>query len=157
MQGMSNNALAFALIKTGLVKARPAQSEIEARPSCQYCGSEAKLVTGEVIYPRLSNLHGKHFWHCAPCGAWVGCHDAGNGYGDGTRPLGELANAELREAKKSMHAAFDPIWQSNQMRRKQAYQWLADALGIPVDKCHVGMFSIEQCVRAKAICEAYRL
>ena len=153
-QGIAGGALAQALIKSGLAKASHAQAEKEPAPTCQYCGQIAELVTGEVIYPGLTYLHHKHFWHCAPCASYVGCHEPGKGYGDGTRPLGLLANAELREAKQAVHAVLDPIWKSGQKTRKQAYQWLADKLCIPVQNCHVGMFTVEQCQRAEAVCKA---
>ncbi|MEX3984255.1 zinc-finger-containing protein [Paraburkholderia sp. EG287A] len=152
-QGIAGGALAQALIKSGIANASHAQKE--AAPTCQYCGDTAELVTGEVIYPRLGYLHHKHFWNCEECGAYVGCHEAGKGYGDGTRPLGLLANAELREAKKSVHAVFDPSWQSGKKTRKKAYEWLAEQLGIPFADCHVGMFTVEQCARAKTVCKAF--
>ena len=150
-----NNALALALVKTGIAKIATPKPEVESVLTCQYCGKPAELVTGETLYPRHEYLHKKHFWRCEPCGAWVGCHDAGAGYGDGTRPLGLLANAQLRAAKKSVHDVFDPLWQDGFMRRKEAYQWLAEGLRLPVNQCHVGMFSLEQCARAKALCEAF--
>jgi hypothetical protein len=150
-----NSALALALVQTGIAKPEALKQEAEAEVTCQYCGKPARLVTGETIYPRLDYLHEKLFWHCAPCAAWVGCHGSGNGYGDGTRPLGVLANASLRAAKKAVHDVFDPLWQDGFMRRKEAYKWLAAGLGIPPDQCHVGSFSLEQCNRAKVLCEAY--
>lgn len=156
----ATNAMALALAKTGLVNAAQlaelAKPAPEPVPTCQYCGKPAALVTGKAIYPRLSYLHSKKFWQCEPCEAYVGCHEPNIGYGDGTRPLGLLANAELRDAKKSVHAVFDPIWQEKSGKsRRQAYQWLAEKMGIPVAECHVGCFSIEQCTRARAICLDY--
>lgn len=116
-------------------------------PSCPYCGKEAILVTGQVIYPHRTDLYEKKFWQCLPCGAYVGCHSGG------TTALGRLANAELRKAKMAAHAAFDPIWQSEEMTRSEAYAWLAKTLGIGIDDCHVGMFDVALCNRIIAICE----
>ena len=68
-------------------------------------------------------------------------------------PLGRLANAELRRAKSAAHAAFDPLWKSKRMKRRDAYGWLARELGISRDNCHIGMFDIAACravVRAAA-------
>jgi hypothetical protein len=87
-------------------------------------------------------LHGKRFYSCQPCGAWVGCHP-------GTvKPLGRLANAELRKAKMHVHAVFDPLWKSGAMSRSEAYRRLSDALGLPASETHVGMFDVETCRRA---------
>jgi hypothetical protein len=81
---------------------------------CPYCNHDAELVTGAVVYPRLPWLHEKLFYSCLPCNAYVGCHD-------GTvRPLGRLANAELRAVRMAAHAALDPIWKSRQLTRTAA-------------------------------------
>ena len=116
---------------------------------CPYCGKPAEFVTGSAIYPHRSDLHDKQFYRCQPCEAWVGCHD-------GTpHPLGRLANAELRAAKIAAHAAFDPLWVNRGIgRRKAAYRWLADHLGIPPSRCHIGWFDLEQCRRVVEVVHA---
>jgi len=60
-------------------------------------------------------------------------------------PLGRLANAELRAAKRAAHAAFDPIWKGGDMSRHAAYGWLAKQLGISRANCHIGMFDVDGC------------
>lgn len=116
-------------------------------PVCPYCHRDAGLVGGDIIYPHRPDLHAKQFWLCAPCEAYVGCHEAGKGFGDGTRPLGRLANAELRLAKSAAHRAFDPMWKAGPMSRKQAYFWLASRLGIDIKDCHIGEFDVAMCHR----------
>lgn len=107
--------------------------------SCDYCGKPAQLVTGETVYPHRRDLWKKRFWMCKPCEAYVGCH------GNSGKPLGRLANVELRKAKIDAHAAFDSLWKSERMTRKQAYARLANILGIKVKKCHIGMFDVDLC------------
>lgn len=119
---------------------------------CDYCGNPAKLVTGEAIYPHRPDLYHLHFWQCEPCGAYVGCHKKEGGNGDGTKPLGRLANAELRAAKQRAHAAFDPIWRERRMRRHEAYGWLAAKLGISKADCHIGWMDDEQLRRVVTVC-----
>lgn len=133
----------------------PVSSHNPNQPTCPYCDTPAKLVGGEALYPHRQDLFHKKFWLCKPCEAYVGCHAAGKGYGDGTRPLGRLANSALRSAKSAVHEVFDSIWQDGLMSRPQAYAWLAEAMHIPVAECHVGMFSLEQCHRALDICSDY--
>lgn len=116
-------------------------------PRCPYCNETAILVTGHQIYPHRTDLHTKYFWHCPPCDAYVGCHP------QTTNPLGRLANAELRKAKMAAHAAFDPIWQSEDMTRSEAYAWLSSTLGIKTDDCHIGMFDVDICDRVVAACK----
>jgi len=117
--------------------------------TCDYCGRPAPLVTGEVIYQHRPDLWEKRFYRCEPCDAHVGCHPPasapGGGMGDGTVPMGRLANAELRRAKSAAHAAFDPFWQAAGMRRRDAYLWLAQELRIEPAGCHIGMFDVDQC------------
>lgn len=119
---------------------------------CPYCNNEPELVGGDVIYPHRPDLAFLKFFLCRPCDARVGCHRGT------TRPLGRLANAELRQAKMAAHNAFDPLWKFNafygqQLKRTQAYEWLAGKLGIEVDRCHIGYMDIETCERVVAICE----
>lgn len=120
--------------------------------TCPYCSKPAQLVTGAVIYAHRPDLHHLKFWQCRPCDAYVGCHKAGNGYGDGSRPLGRLANAELRAAKSRAHAAFDPMWKDGGMPRGKAYAWLARQLGIPKEQCHIGEFDVDTCRRVVELC-----
>lgn len=118
--------------------------------TCPYCRDAAKLVDGRAIYPHRPDLSSKQFWQCKPCGAYVGCHAAGVGQGDGTKPLGRLADAELRKAKKDAHFAFDGLWLNSPNRRRArgaAYAWLADAMGLTADECHIGEMDAQQCRR----------
>lgn len=112
---------------------------MKSEPICPYCGERAVLVFGTKIYRHREDLHDKNFWLCVPCGAYVGCHP------NTTRPLGRLANAELRAAKMAAHAAFDPAWKSGRLSRREAYRSLAKRLGLPESKCHIGMFDVEMC------------
>ncbi len=113
---------------------------------CPYCGASAKLVGGDVIYPHRGDLYDKKFWHCSPCKAYVGCHP-------GTEtPLGRLADSDLRKAKMAAHAAFDPLWREGSMSRGAAYAWLAKALELSPDDCHMGMFDLAGCQKVVDAC-----
>ncbi|MDZ7355769.1 MAG: DUF3268 family zinc-finger domain-containing protein [candidate division KSB1 bacterium] len=124
---------------------------------CDYCRKPARLVTGDVIYPHRTDLYNKKFWYCAACDAWVGCHSNSRL----NKPLGRLANAELREWKQRAHAAFDPLWIRKMEKEacskadaiKAGQKWLAEKLGIAISECHIGMFDVEQCQAVVKICE----
>lgn len=126
---------------------------------CDYCGQPAPLITGKELYPHRPDLWEKRFYRCDPCDAHVGCHPPatarGGGIGDGSVPLGRLANAELRRVRSAAHAAFDPIWQRQGMSRRDAYLWLAQELGIDPQECHIGMFDLDQCRAAIAAVHRY--
>jgi hypothetical protein len=112
--------------------------------TCDYCGNPACLVTGKDIYPHLTHLHTNKFWQCLPCRAYVGVHKGSST----NKPLGRLADAELRRMKIQVHDLFDPLWKSGKMNRHAAYKWLANELGIDPRECHVGMFDNDRCARA---------
>ena len=109
---------------------------------CNYCGKPAAYVDSSIVYHKSYGM----IYYCPPCTAWVGVHKGTD------KPLGRLANAELREWKKKAHAAFDPLWQGGKMRRNQAYAWLAQRLGLPTHLTHIGMFDVITCQQVVRIC-----
>ena len=120
---------------------------MDTTPECPYCHNPSVLVTGDVVYPHRPDLREKNFYLCWTDDARVGCHP-------GTaKPLGRLADKELRQAKQAAHAAFDPLWRDNKKKRKAAYTWLAEQLGINVNDCHIGMFDVDMCRRVVAACK----
>lgn len=110
---------------------------------CSYCDKEAELVNSTEIYGQGRDYG--WFWLCKLCGAFVGCHK-------GTKkPMGTLANKEIRELRKQAHALFDPIWRSRQMTRKQAYRRMAEILAVDSDEAHISMLSkdnLEKLIRS---------
>lgn len=113
---------------------------------CPYCGQQAVYVGGDAVYPHRPDLRGKRFYVCRDCDARVGCHP------NSSAPLGRLANGELRRMKMAAHAAFDPLWRGGGKTRHEAYRWLADALGIPFERCHIGEFDEAQCRATVTAC-----
>lgn len=109
---------------------------------CPYCGQRAELVDSAVIYGRSYG----NIYLCEPCDAYVGTHRRNN------KPLGTLANKQLREWRKRAHRAFDPLWKSGKMTRDDAYKWLSRKMNLPPRKTHIGMFDIRQCKRVIKIC-----
>ena len=120
-------------------------------PICPYCFAPAEQVTGKDIYPHRHDLKLVAFWQCKPCDAYVGCHK------DTNKPLGRLADKELRGWKQETHRAFDPIWQMGDTPRTKAYEWLAEQLNIPYGECHIGNFDIETCRAAIKTCKQYKV
>lgn len=127
---------------------------VEPSLTCPYCGSEAFLGNSEAIYGRDHGL----VWLCSQwprCDSYVGTHKGTS------RPLGRMANAELRQWRNRAHGAFDPIWQARERQklpksRQHAYEWLAARLGIRREECHIAMFDVETCQRVVDLCERRR-
>ena len=116
--------------------------------TCPYCFKPAKLVGGDAIYKNRPDLIEQKFYQCIPCGAYVGCHP------DTIRPLGTLANAQLRRARTAAHRILDPLWNKiGAKKRTEVYGWLAEQMGIEKKYCHIGKFSVEDCLKVIEICK----
>lgn len=123
-------------------------------PTCSYCQRPAVFMDNSG--PLYNGRNFGPVWFCRPCDAWVGCHPDG-------KPLGRLANAELRRAKIAAHAAFDPLWKAKMVAanvpkryaRGLAYAWLAEQLNLPVQEAHIGSFDVILCQRVVEVCRPY--
>ncbi len=100
---------------------------------CCECKKEitARLTYGREIYSHRSDLYNLPFWICDICNNYVGCHHKTK---DRTRPLGNIPNKEIKEARKHIHALLDPLWQNgdgddNYRIRNKVYQHLSSELG----------------------------
>lgn len=72
-------------------------------------------------------------------------------------PYSTPADAETRALRRKCHEAFDPLWIEKDgpfsehghtgARRRAAYRWLADAIGVGMDEAHVGMMNSDRCHR----------
>lgn len=125
---------------------------------CPYCGDNAVLQSSTAVYG-----NGRDFGDLYVCANYPRC-DAYVGVHKGTdKPLGRLANAELREWKKRAHAAFDGLWRrkmsvhgcAKKKARGKGYRWLSEQMGIDEKRCHIGMFDVEQCQQVVEICKPY--
>lgn len=113
----------------------------DGSPPCIECGRSTERATGAEIYPHRPDLRRKHFWQCF-CGAYVGCHS------NTWRPLGYPCGPDTRKARMAAHEAFDHLWRGGPMARGDAYAWLAEAMGLPPEECHIGMMTAAQAKEA---------
>lgn len=117
---------------------------------CRFCNSRVKYTSHAEIYGGRTFSDWPFIYLCTneQCGASVGVH-AGTAY-----PLGTLADTKTKNARKAAHAAFDPIWKSKQMKRGDAYKWLAEKLDIERWRCHISWFDIDYCQLVVKHCAA---
>lgn len=106
------------------------------RLRCGYCGTRPKLVTSKEFYGRD---YGTNVYLCKNCNAYVTTHRFS------TKPMGTLANEELRKLRIKCHNYFDPFWRMGCVTRDEAYEWLSIVMDLPPEKAHIGMFDEEQC------------
>jgi hypothetical protein len=108
------------------------------------------LHGGDAVYPDRKDSQDRQFWVCWSCDAWVGCKK------NSDEPYGQLADEALRVARIAAHRAFDPVWQNELLTKHQAYEWLAQALALPREKCQIGLLSLDDCVRvSQAVWERF--
>lgn len=117
--------------------------------SCPHCHGNVEFVSHTKIYARA---YGPWPWAllCLGCGAYVGLHPYT------AIPLGTLATAPMREARKRAKSAFNPLWEGEgaPMNRNGAYAWLANALQIDAEACHIGWLDVAGCERVvKAVAD----
>lgn len=113
---------------------------------CPYCHSDASLnVDSSVVYRK--DYGPIYLCDSYPsCDSYVGCHPGS------VKPLGRLANRELRFWKKEAHAHFDKLWKEEIFeKRTLAYTWLSIELGIPKKEAHIGMFDVDICKKVVEI------
>lgn len=105
--------------------------------NCPYCGKEARWCDNAERYGRRYGKSYMCYW-CKDCDAYVGCHQ------NTRKPLGTMANAELRQWRMKAHDVIDPLWKKGKMRRDDVYKMLSEKLGFDV---HVGESDIATCKR----------
>lgn len=117
---------------------------------CPNCAGVVKLVSNAEIY---GVEYGEWPWayRCIRpgCDSYVGLHPFT------AIPLGTLAQAPTREARKRAKAIFTKLWQrsgGHAMTRSEAYLWLAQRLGLPPRQCHIGWFNVATCEQVVEIC-----
>lgn len=116
--------------------------------NCPYCQKPAKWVENKEIYGRN---YGRSYmaWYCRPCDAYVGCHN------NTKKPLGRMADRELREWRKKAKNKFIEVklngnWKNKKLKSK-AYLWLKDRLG---KEFHFGDSTIDECKSVyELVCE----
>lgn len=103
--------------------------------NCPYCKKTAEWCENKKIYGKN---YGKSYmcYYCKNCDAYVGCHQ------NTRKPLGTMANKELRKWRIKTHSIIDPLWKSGKLKRHEVYKKLKKILGKEV---HVGESDIDTC------------
>lgn len=101
---------------------------VESMIYCCECQKDtiARLTDGREIYPNRRDLYVLPFWKCDVCKNYVGCHHKTS---QRTKPLGNIPNNAIRNARKHIHTILDPLWKGGNMRRKEVYALISEAIG----------------------------
>lgn len=123
---------------------------------CPYCLGETALESSKKIY------NGADYGPAYICENWPECDSYVGVHSGTTKPKGTLANAELRDLRKEVHALFDIPWKNIKGRKDRSrersaqYRKLANELKIDFRDCHIGTFDIPTCIHAIRILEEGR-
>jgi len=119
---------------------RRVKDRLPVPTSCPHCAGQVLFANNAEVYGRA---YGDWPWvylcQNLECRAHVGTHPETN------IPLGTLATAATRAARRKAKDQFNTLWQGGEMTRTQAYSWLAARMNIPTAACHFGWFNEAQC------------
>ena len=121
----------------------------QTRIHCPYCGSLATLRPASVIHGLSDISAGTYLYVCRrwpACDAYVSAHDRTH------RPMGTLANGDLRHKRILAHRALEQLRQSRHMEKWEVYIWLQAKLGLDERQTHIGQFSEWMCDEVVRLC-----
>lgn len=113
-----------------------------------HCGAHAMLRPASVVHG--DKAKGEYLYVCSrypACDSYVGVHEKTR------KPLGTLANRELRGKRIQAHRVFNQLWMSGMMKKWQAYKWMQAKLGLNSDQAHIAKFSEYMCDELISLCE----
>lgn len=95
---------------------------------CTGCNAtvDARLTSGEEMYPHRQDLAELPFWIHDACGAFVGTHYKTK---HKTKPLGFLATPEVKRWRMMIHQVLDPLWRARKIKRGKAYAYISRRIG----------------------------
>jgi ssDNA-binding Zn-finger/Zn-ribbon topoisomerase 1 len=112
-------------------------------PSCGECGGAMTLKRSRF----------GPFWSCS---RWPDCGGTHGAHPDGS-PLGVPADKATKLARIAAHDAFDELWRGEHapMKRKEAYRWMQEVMGLASGECHIGRFPVSRCSTLVRLVESH--
>lgn len=110
---------------------------------CPYCGKKAVLRPASYLYAdkKIFDPDGM-FYVCSgypDCDAYVSANKKNQ------KPLGKMANGELRHLRIEAHRALREIWQRGYMTQASTYHWLSAKMGLHFKETHIAKFNTYFC------------
>ena len=121
---------------------------------CPYCGAD-------VVFKNSTCVYGEDYGYLYICSNYPKCNSYVGTHYESKKPLGRLANPELRKLKQKAHKYFDLLWMykkqnlNDKWARSKAYSWLAREMKIERKMCHIGYFDKKQLNRCIQIVKPY--
>lgn len=67
-----------------------------------------------------------------------------------------MVDRKTHKARRKAHENFDVLWKSGLLSRTDAYKWLAKALKISQEKCHMKQMDYETAKKVVTICRNFK-
>ena len=103
---------------------------------CPYCHANASLRPASTVYGCGRRSQGKYIYLCdrwPACDAYVSAHSRTH------RPMGTLANGDLRHKRILAHRALEHLQKIRHMEKWEVYIWLQSKLGLNDRQAHIPM------------------
>ena len=116
---------------------------------CPYCHANASLRPASTVYGCGRRSQGKYIYLCdrwPASDAYVSAHSRTH------RPMGTLANGDLRHKRILAHRALEHLQKIRHMEKWEVYIWLQSKLGLNDRQAHIGMFSDGMCDEVIRLC-----
>ena len=118
---------------------------------CPYCGAPAVCRPASTVYG-TDTIAPKSYLYL--CSNWPSCDAYVSAQRKDRRPMGTLANSELRHKRILAHRALQRLQKERHMDKWATYLWLQARLGLDADHAHIGIFSSQMCDQVISLCRA---
>ena len=111
-----------------------------------YLGLQAYVYGDNNLDPE------KYLYVCSgypSCDSYIGAHKKS------MRPMGTMADSNLRNKRIEAHRALDAIWKNGYMTKHSTYIWLQNRLNLREKDTHIGKFSYYLCEQTIRECTDY--
>jgi len=118
---------------------------------CPYCGAHAAYRPAAVVYGKSTSAQFADT-HLYVCSRWPSCDAYVSAHKKSKRPMGTLANRELRHKRIQAHRSLDAMGKKYKMEKQDLYIWLQAKLAFTEEQTHIAMFSEYRCEQVIALC-----
>ena len=117
--------------------------------TCPYCGAPAICRPASTVFGNAVRQKGSYLYLCS---RWPACDSYVAAHKRDLRPMGTLANKDLRRKRILAHEALEKLHRHRHMEKWAVYVWLQGKLGLDPEEVHIGMFSDEMCDKVISLC-----
>ena len=119
---------------------------------CPYCGAHAAYRPAAVVYGE-STFKKSADTYLYVCSRWPSCDTYVSAHKKSKKPMGTLANRELRHKRMLAHQSLNAVGKHYKMEKQDLYIWLQAKMAFTEEQTHIAMFSEYRCDQVIALCD----